>query len=464
MKKHIVGFIIKGLILIALSIQTFGQTLPRKAWFGVGIKPIDEATATANKLNVGEGLSVLAVVPNATAEALGIKVGDIIVSINGKSFASNQDFVAFVGTKNEGDVLEATIFSNGEKLSKKGVFKGRAKETSDNAEVKYDAVEMSLGILRTITYIPKNKTGKLPAVFYIQGFPCESQEMGATPKDPRKQAFEDWAKAGFVVFRVERPNLGDSRTTKDCRDIDFDEEIAVNNAGYKKLLSYEFIDLDKIFFFGHSMGAYTAPFIAQMKQPKGIMVYGSGVRSWFEYFIDLMRIQPTYLGEAHANTEQKTRQVIPFLYEWLELGKSPDELRKNPAFKEIMDSPDGEFKFNGNYFNGRSGNFWHTMNKQMTAEAWGKVTGKVLSAHGEFDVQAVNSRDAQLIVSIVNDLHPGNAEFALVPKTEHVFMKTDSYRQIFEIITSGKYLEYGQKNYNPEIGRVTTEWMQKVMK
>ena len=100
----------------------------------------------------------------------------------------------------------------------------------------------------------------------------------------------------------------------------------------------------------------------------------------------------------------------------------------------------------------------------MTAEAWSKVTAKVLSAHGEFDVQAVNSRDAQLIASIVNEAHPGNGEFILVPKTEHVFMKTDSYRQIFEIIASGKYLEYGQNNYNPEIGRITTEWMQKSMK
>lgn len=462
MKKIVASFVF--LITFLICVSTSAQTLPRKAWFGVGVAPLDEASATANKLSIGEGLRVLTVVPNATAEALGIKAGDIIISINGKSFAATQDFVAFVATKSEGDPLEANIVSNGEKIVKKGIAKGRAKETSDNAEVKYDAVEMPLGILRTITYIPKNKTGKIPAVFYIQGFPCESQEMGATPKDPRKMAFEDWAKAGFVVFRVERPNLGDSRTSKDCRDIDFNEEIAVNKAGYKKLLGYDFVDPENIFFFGHSMGAYTAPFIAQMKQPKGIMVYGSGVRSWFEYFIDLMRIQPTYLGATHVNTEKTTRNVISFLYEWLELGKSPDELRKNPQFKEIMDLPTGEFKFNGNYFNGRSANFWHTMNKQMTAEAWSKVTAKVLSAHGEFDVQAVNSRDAQLIASIVNEAHPGNGEFILVPKTEHVFMKTDSYRQIFEIIASGKYLEYGQNNYNPEIGRITTEWMQKSMK
>lgn len=305
MKKFIIGFLITGLLLIILTscIRTNAQTLPRKGGFGVSAQPLDETKAKANNLKNGEGLIVSTITPNGTFEMIGIKVGDVILSINHKNINTPAELIASAQSFNENDSIEVNLISNGQKVIKKGTVKGKPKETSEFAEVNYDAVEMRLGKLRTLTYIPKNKTGKMPAVFYIQGLPCQSHEL-TNPKDPRKMIFEDWVKAGFVVFRVERPNLGDSVTTKDCRDIGFDEEIEVNNAGYGKLLSYDFVDTDNIFFFGHSMGGWTAPFSAQMKQPKGIIVYGTGVVSWFEYFINLYRIQSTYGGNSHVAAEK----------------------------------------------------------------------------------------------------------------------------------------------------------------
>ncbi|MBS1794658.1 MAG: alpha/beta fold hydrolase [Acidobacteria bacterium] len=462
--KKIIFAIIAAVSLLS-SVQLFAQTLPRRGSFGVGVKPLDEATAAANRLKTGDGLLVTLVTPDSTVAALGLKAGDIIVSVDGRGFSSVQDFVAFARTKNEGDSAEFVFLSNGEKFVKKGSVKGRPRENSDNAEVRYDAVEMALGTLRTITYVPKGKTGRLPAVFYIQGLPCQSQEMGPNSKDPRKMAFEDWVRGGFVVFRVERPNLGDSRTTKDCRDIDFDEEVAVNVAGYKKLLGYDFVDPDNVFFFGHSMGSWTAPFIARTRQPRGIITYGSGVRSWFEYFIDAARIQAVYAGATHVEAEKEARRMIPFYYEWLEAGKSPDEMRKNPALREIVDEAGN---FDGDYFQGReagrSAHYFYTMSKQMTAEAWSRISCKVLSAYGEFDVQALNSRDAETIAAIVNEAHPGSAEYLLIPKTEHIFAKATSYKQVMELYKTGKYWPYAAENYNPEFGRITVEWMKKTMK
>lgn len=465
MKKVIIGFAITGLVLIILStcIRTFAQTLPRKAWLGVAAQPIDEAKAKANNVKVGEGLFVATIVPNGTFAEIGVKVGDVILSINQKAINTPAELIGAAQSLTEGSSVEVNLISNGVKVTKKGNAKGKLKETSDNAEVIYDAVEMSLGKLRTITYKPKNKQGKLPSVFYIQGLPCQSQELDA--KDPRKMVFEDWVKAGFVVFRVERPNLGDSVTTKDCRDIDFNEEIEVNKAGYRKLLAYDFVDNENVFFFGHSMGGWTAPIIAQMKQPKGIIVYGTGVVSWFEYFINLYRIQSTYGGATHVAAEKETRKMIPMLYEWLEAGKSAEEMRKNPALKTIVDEPgmfEGEY-FQGRAF-GRSARFFHTMSKQNLAEEWSKVTGKVLAVYGEFDVQALNAKDAEVIAEIVNQSNPGNGEFLLLPKTEHIFAKVESYKQVAELYGTGKFFQYATQNYNAEVGRTTNEWMKNAMK
>lgn len=464
MKKFLIGFFIAGIIIIGLSqcIQTFGQTLPRKGWLGVAAQPVDEAKAKASGIKIGEGLVTTLIVPGGTFDAIGVRVGNIVLSINSRPLNAPADLLASAAALNENSPIEVALVSGTEKLVKKGTVKGKLKETSEVADVNYDAVKMSLGTLRTITYIPKTRKAKMPAVFYIQGLPCQSHEIGA--KDPRKMVFEDWVKAGFVVFRVERPNIGDSVATKDCRDIDFNEEIDVNKAGYKKLLEYDFVDTDNIFFFGHSMGGWTAPIIAQMKQPKGIIVYGTGVVSWFEYFIHLYRIQNTYGGESHVAAEQRTRQMIPFLYEWLEAGKSPDEMRKNPAFKKIMDEPGS---FEGDYFQGkaygRSARFFHTMSKQNLVEAWSKVTSNVFAMYGEFDVQALNANDAELIADIVNESHPGNGEFKLVPNTEHIFAKVTSYRQTAELYGTGKFFEYATQNYNPETARLTNVWMRKVM-
>lgn len=453
-----------ALALLCLFVNIEAQTLARKGMIGVATKVLDEATAKANNLKVGEGLVVTVVVPNSTVEQLGVKVGDIITSVNQKTFGRPEELIAFAQTIYEGDSLEINLISNGEKSTKKGAAKPKPKETSDYADIRYDAVDFELGTLRTITHIPKGKSGKLPTIFYLQGYPCSSQEFQPNSPSALKRALDDWTKAGYVVFRVERPNMGDSRTKKDCRDTDYDEELAGNIAAYKKLLKEDFVDTSNIFLFGHSLGSVTAPLLAETFQPKGIIVYGVVLRSWFEYFIDIYRIQTTYNGVPRVDSERIARDLIPILYEWLENGKSPDELKQNPEFKAILESPNAPLNNSGNYFFGRHYNFWHTMNQKHLAEAWSKVTGKVLAVYGEFDVQAINSTDAENIAKVVNETHPGNGEFLLLPKTEHIFLKANSYQEVTEISASGRLGQAINEKYNPEVGIKTVEWMEKVRK
>lgn len=438
------------------------QTLPRKAMLGVSAQPLNEEIAKANSLKIGDGLQVLAVVPNGTFAELGVKVGDILLTINQKPISTPQELIATAQTLSANDSIEITILSNGQKLTKKGTAKPKLKETSDYGEVVLDAVDYELGTLRTIIHIPKNKTGKLPTVFFLQGYPCSSHELPPNSTNPMKKLIDDWVKNGFVVYRVERPNIGDSRTSKNCQDIDFTEEMAVQIAAYKKLLTYQYVDKSNVFLFGHSLGGIVAPLLAETYQPKGILVYGTGIKSWFEYFLELHRIQTVYFGGSNVEGERFARDLLPIYYEWLELGKSPAELKQNPKFKEILEAPDNPLQFSGDYSAGRHSKFWQTMNKTRMAEAWSKVQSKVLAIYGEFDVQALNARDAEKIAQVVNENKPGNGEFLLIPKAEHGFARVDSYRQVTELFSTGKYGQYANENYNAEIGRLTTEWMEKV--
>ena len=431
---------------------------------GVSAQPLSEEIAKANNLKIGDGLQIVAVVPSGTFAELGIKVGDILLTINQKTIGTSQELIASAQSLKTGDAVEITFLSNGQKLTKKGAAKARPKETSDYGEVILDEVDYELGTLRSIIHVPKNKTGKLPTIFFLQGYPCSSQEFPPNSTNPFKKLIDDWVKSGFVVYRVERPNIGDSRTSKNCQDIDFAEEMAVNIAAYKKLLNYDYVDRSNVFLFGHSLGGIVAPLLAETYQPRGILVYGTGVRSWFEYFVELHRVQTIYFGGSNVEAEKIARELLPLYYEWLELGKSPAELKQNPRFKEILEAPNNELNNSGDYFSGRHYKFWQTMNKTRMIEAWSRVESKVLAIYGEFDVQALNSQAAEEIVKVVNENHAGNGEFLLIPKAEHGFAKVDSYRQVTELFSTGKYGQYANENYNAEIGRLTTEWMNKVMK
>ncbi len=452
-----------GFILCFFTLAQ-GQKLPRKVMLGVSAQPLSDEIAKANNLKIGDGLQVLAVVPSGTFAELGIKVGDILLTINQKTIGTPQDLIATAQSLTAGETVEITFLANGAKVTKKGSAKPRPKETSDYGEVILGEVDYELGTLRSIIHIPKNKTGKLPTIFFLQGYPCGSQEFPPNSTNPLKKLIDDWVKAGFVVYRVERPNIGDSKTSKNCQDIDYQEELAVNIAAYKKLLKYDYVDTSNVFLFGHSLGGITAPILTETFQPKGVIVYGTGIKSWFEYFLELHRLQTVYFGGSSAEGEKSARELLPIYYEWLELGKSPDELKQNPKYKEILEAPNNPLQFSGDYSAGRHYKFWFTMNKLKMIEAWSKVTSKVLAIYGEFDVQALNSQAAEEIVKVVNENHAGNGEFLLIPKAEHGFAKVDSYRQVTELFSTGKYGQYADENYNAEIGRLTTEWMSKTIK
>ncbi len=109
---------------------------------------------------------------------------------------------------------------------------------------------------------------------------------------------------------------------------------------------------------------------------------------------------------------------------------------------------------------GRHYNFWHTMNQKHLAQAWSKVTGKVLGMYGEFDVQAINPNNAQAIAAVVNASHPGNGEFLFLPKTtDHGFLNSASYKESIENSKSNSIQV--AENYNRAVGVATLQWLNK---
>jgi Do/DeqQ family serine protease len=95
------------------QIIEFGEV--RRGLLGIMGQDIDSGLADAMNLNVNQGAFVSEVSPDSAAEKGGIKAGDIIVEIDGRSVVSFQELRAKVASRGAGAELELTILRKGKR-------------------------------------------------------------------------------------------------------------------------------------------------------------------------------------------------------------------------------------------------------------------------------------------------------------------------------------------------------------
>jgi hypothetical protein len=326
----------------------------------------------------------------------------------------------------------------------------------------YGEVPYYRGFLRSIAHKPKG-IERFPAVFFIQDYDCGSIEFSKDTLSPIKQLIDGWVKAGYAVYRIEKPGVGESAGTKDCSRLNYNEELTAYQNAFSTLKKLPFIDSTRIFIFGHSVGGITAPLVAAKSKykPKGIMVYGTVMKSWFEYMIDVFRKQPALYNESVLSIEANTRMMTPLLYEWLVQGKSTNDLMQNPEFEAILTSIENPLVYQKGNFFGRSAAYFSDLNRQNMAQTWVQAATPTLALHGEFDMQAIGPEAAQGIVQIINDVNPKKGTYQLVKGTDHFFSTIGSFEEGLKLQQSGKYADHAQRNFNSDLIKITTEWMQK---
>jgi S1-C subfamily serine protease len=82
----------------------------RDFWTGFESQPVDARVARYFGLQHVEGIIVSDVVANSPAEKAGLKVGDIILEINGAKVSSEQDLLALLVDARAGEVLRMKVY------------------------------------------------------------------------------------------------------------------------------------------------------------------------------------------------------------------------------------------------------------------------------------------------------------------------------------------------------------------
>ncbi len=105
-----------------------------RGYLGVGIQDVDQRLARSLNLPSTRGSLVRQVLEDTPAAEAGLKVGDFIVAVNGRSVASSNELRNLIAGVRPGEAVELTVVRNGEKEALKVTVAEQPTEMSGTTE------------------------------------------------------------------------------------------------------------------------------------------------------------------------------------------------------------------------------------------------------------------------------------------------------------------------------------------
>lgn len=301
-------------------------------------------------------------------------------------------------------------------LPRKG---GKALEALPGLETEFGAVTTSENVrLRTILTRPTGARTRLPAIFLTQAVSCGSLEL---PADRTTMLGELARRSGMVLIRVERAGTGDSEGPA-CSALDYDTEVRHYREAFDRLGRHAWVDRDRMFLYGSSLGSTTAPLVAQGKKVAGIAVQGGGALTYLERMIIFDRLYLERSGKyAPEAIHDEMIRRIAFHQEYLLGRKTPEQVvAARPELKGVWESIRGGAEAPPHY--GRPYAWhWQAADKNFLA-AWAKVEAPVLVAYAAYD-QFEPRASHKVIVDTVNRLRPGTARLVPLQGMDHSLVR-----------------------------------------
>jgi pimeloyl-ACP methyl ester carboxylesterase len=436
--------------LLCTSLIAFGQELPRRGIISLGLRAVPADLQTKHSL---KPQSAIQIIPGPDGKVPdGLKDGDIVVEIAGKTFATFGQMNEIIREQKVGTKIPVKVLADGKTETRTVTIIERPRDKREKYDVIYDHVNSYGHRIRTIVSKPK-AAGKHPVLFWIQGINVGSIDSPLTSANINSKMVRAFAD-DYVTVRVEKPGVGDSEGGP-AQKVAFDEELDIYRQALKALDKYEFVDRSRVYIFGHSMGGCHAPILAAEIPIKGIVTYGTVSDSWLEWQIKAERWQSLLGGADPAEVDKSVRQTVAFYSALYNEKKAPPQIvKEHPDLAEYAKqaSPDGE------NLSARSIKYMTELNDKNFGHYWSRIgDAKVLALFGENDFVSLEADQSQ-IPMFVNRVKPGNAKFMKVKDSDHGFTKTTSFQDSMQ--KTGK----PGNEFNPETLRVMKEWIAEIEK
>lgn len=424
------------IFIVVMFKSGFSQSLERRAFLGIQMEVVTDEVQRVMNLPSAKGILISRVIPGSTAEMAGFEKGDILLKIESTELTGTQQVVDLLKNYRSGQQLNYTLYHNGKTLTKKVTVQGLLRESYAGLEVIYSSVRAGDSELRTIITKPA-KSGKLPAILFIQGIGCYSLDSPLDSSRSEIQLFNQLARKGFVVMRVDKSGIGDSKGMP-CEKIDFNAELEGYMQAFASMKRLEYVDTSKTFILGHSMGGVMAPLIAKKYSVAGIVAYGTIGVNFMEYWINTRKT----IGDAYQMDDVEKDDYIKEQTQCAALLLNA-RMTKEEAVKI---NPECAATFDVLLL--RDYQFWYQLYDVNIPGNWRTYPGKVLAMWGSTDFIAAK-QEHQFIAEVVNGAHPGNATFMVAENSSHAMQTAATFSEA----------RTNPGPYNRIVGEKIGEWL-----
>jgi pimeloyl-ACP methyl ester carboxylesterase len=428
------------LLLTTAMVKTKAQELPRRSFLGTRLERVTSDLQRIMELPDTSGALVSDVIPGSTAQAAGLKKGDILLQIDGRQIHTPAEAVAYVGSRQSNTKFTYDFIRNKKRLHGSATFKPYPVESYKDLDVIYTQAQTEMGLQRLIITTPKTKTN-LPIVVFIGGIGCYSLDAPFDTARSETQLLNKLARAGFTTVRIEKPGVGDAAGhSKACNEIGFMEEADGYVTAINDIRKRPGFGNEHVYIIGHSMGGVMAPLVAAHTEISGIIAYGTIGSNFLEYLMKTRRTIAEAYGWSPEETDDYTKDACECAsYYFAEKQTTEQAAMKKGVCGEYLP-----------VFDLRSRQYNDELYALNIPAAWKGFKGKALLAWGTSDFIS-SEEDHKIITDAVNYYHNGNASFVTIHNTAHDMGFAASFK---EALTN-------PGAYNPEIGNVFLEWLKK---
>ena len=169
--------------VIKVKDQIVATGKAQHARLGVAIQDVNQTLAESFKLDKPEGALVSSVQPGGPAEKAGLKVGDVIRSVDGKAIVASSDLPNLIGQTMPGATVTVAIWRKGEALDIKAKL-GDANEKVAKADAKDGAADQGRLGLALRPLAPNEKSeARVASGLLVEGVQGPAALAGVLPGD-----------------------------------------------------------------------------------------------------------------------------------------------------------------------------------------------------------------------------------------------------------------------------------------
>jgi pimeloyl-ACP methyl ester carboxylesterase len=418
-------YVLAVMCVCSSQTATHAQELRRSGFLGVQVVAVPEAVRADLGLPTDAGVLVQALVDGGSAKSAGIEQDDVITDVGDHRVTGVADFVQVARGLREGDTSAVRVRRRRASITVSVLVRPRPYERASDVNVEYRSITVDGTLRRTIITAP-TKPGRHPAVLYVSGIGCFSQESLDITSNDAKLLY-GLTRAGFVTMRVEKSGMGDSEGPACISPaVDFRAELRGYVAGLRALKQLSFVDPNAVFLVGLSLGGVEAPILAAEEEVRAVVVVNTVAKPLFEYLLDTRRRQMVLEHRPYDETDRSMLLDERCNHRLLIEKQEPDAiLAETPGCADHIQYP-APFTLLQQ---------WADVN---VAAAWKAVDRPVLIVFGTSDYVSTIA-DNPYLAAVINAFHPGAATVASIPNMDHGLSHATSMADSFARKTPGEF-------------------------